>query len=220
MSTTRDSDEGGFGLALLLAALAGWVDAAGLRGAGGVFLSFMSGNTTDLAVSLTHQNWLQAGVIATVIVLFVLGVAAGEIVEPWGGRRGQSLVLGVEAILLAGGALLHAPGSHTPAAIGLLPLVFAMGLQNATMHRAGGISVGLTYVTGTLVQIGRNLAAMAHHQRDFRRLGQYLALWCSLAIGAGAGSLALAVSPVAALSCAAATAATLALVTALRTRPP
>jgi uncharacterized membrane protein YoaK (UPF0700 family) len=220
VSTTRASDEGNFGLALLLAALAGWVDSAGLRGSGGVFLSFMSGNTTDLAVSLTHQNWLQAALIATVIILFVLGVAAGETIEPWGGRRGQSLVLGIEALLLAGGALLHAPASHTSPAISLLPLVFAMGLQNATMHRAGGISVGLTYVTGTLVQIGRNLAAVAHRQSDFRRLGQYLALWCSLAIGAAGGSLVLAASPVTALSCAAATAATLALVTALQTRAP
>jgi uncharacterized membrane protein YoaK (UPF0700 family) len=220
MSTTTAADEGSFGLALLLAALAGWVDAAGLRGSGGVFLSFMSGNTTDLAVSLTHQNWVQAELIATVIVLFVLGVAAGETIEPWGGRRGQSLVLGIEAVLLAGGALLHAPAAHTPPAIALLPLVFAMGLQNATMHRAGGISVGLTYVTGTLVQIGRNLAAMAHHQSDFGRVCQYLALWCSLAIGAGGGSLVLAVSPIAALSCAAATAAALALVTALQTKLP
>jgi uncharacterized membrane protein YoaK (UPF0700 family) len=220
MSTTTDPQDGGFGLALLLAALAGWVDAAGLRESGGVFLSFMSGNTTDLAVSLSHQNWSQAGLIAVVIVLFVFGVVAGETIEPWGGRRGQSLVLGVEAALLAGGALLHAPAAPTPPASGLLPLVFAMGLQSATMHRAGGISVGLTYVTGTLVQIGRNLAAIAHGKSDFRRLGQYLALWCSLAIGAGAGSLMLAASPVSALSWAAAAAAMLALVTALRTKPP
>jgi uncharacterized membrane protein YoaK (UPF0700 family) len=220
VSAPSDPQDGKFGLALLLAALAGWVDAAGLRDSGGVFLSFMSGNTTDLAVSLAHQNWLRAELIATVIVLFVLGVAAGETIEPWGGRRGQSLVLGIEALLLAGGAFLQAPSAHTPPAIALLPLVFAMGLQNATMHRAGGINVGLTYVTGTLVQIGRNLAAIANHRADFRRLGQYLALWCSLAIGAGAGSLALAASPVAALSCAAAGAATLALVIAPRTKFP
>ena len=215
MSTSAATDEGRFGLALVLAALAGWVDAAGLRESGGAFLSFMSGNTTDLAVSVAHQNWQQSGLIATIIGLFVLGVAAGEIIEPWGGRRGQSLVLCIEALLLGGGAALHDPARHIPNAIALLPLVFAMGLQNATMHRAGGINVGLTYVTGTLVQIGRNLAAAAQGRSDIQRLVQYLALWFSLATGAIAGSLVLAVSPMAALSCAAGTAAMLAVLTCL-----
>ncbi|HEY1411014.1 MAG TPA: YoaK family protein, partial [Rhodopila sp.] len=137
-----------------------------------------------------HRDWARAGTIAAILVLFVAGVAIGEIVEPWGGRRGHALVLGCEAMALALGAALHWPGAGSPTFVSLFPLVFAMGLQNATMHRAGGVSIGLTYVTGTLVQVGRALAG----QHDRRQMAKYLALWLSLAIGAGLGALMLSVS--------------------------
>ena len=121
-------DDGPFGLALLLAALAGWVDAAGLGGSGGVFLSFMSGNTTDLAASLTQHDWARAETISAVVALFVAGVAAGEIIGPWGGQRGQSLVLACETLALGAGAVLAGWHLKLPSIVPLLPLVFAMGL--------------------------------------------------------------------------------------------
>jgi uncharacterized membrane protein YoaK (UPF0700 family) len=93
--------------------------------------------------------------------------------------------------------------------------VFAMGLQNATMHRAGGIGIGLTYVTGTLVQIGRALADMVRLRGGGRRVAEYAALWTSLALGAGLGAWALAISPLAALLAAAVMALCLAGITAL-----
>lgn len=207
------SDDGAFGLALLLAALAGWVDVAGLGGSGSVFLSFMSGNTTDLAVALTQQEFTRAATIGAIVVLFVAGVVTGELVEPLGGRRGRSLVLGIEALALGTGAAFRSPGLSIPLAVSLFPLVFAMGLQNATMHRAGGISIGLTYVTGTLVQIGRAIAGLMGGGGDGRKLGEYVALWLSLAAGAGLGALALSVSTPAALATAAVAAACLALMT-------
>jgi len=212
------SDDGAFGLALLLAGLAGWVDAAGLAGSGGVFLSFMSGNTTDLAASLVQQDFRQAARIGAIVALFVMGVVVGERIEPWGGRRGQSLVLSIESATLGIGAALHWPGLSIPATVSLFPLVFAMGLQNATMHRAGGISIGLTYVTGTLVQIGRAIAGLLGREGDPRKLGKYVALWLSLAAGAGFGALALSISTLAALAAAAAAAGLLAVTTASTTR--
>jgi uncharacterized membrane protein YoaK (UPF0700 family) len=207
-------NDGSFGVALLLAGLAGWVDAAGLADSSGVFLSFMSGNTTDLATSLARHDWSQAGTIAAVLVLFVAGVIMGELLDPLGGRFGPSLVLGVEALLLAGGAELQLQGLASPT-FRLFPLVFAMGLQNATMHRAGGIGIGLTYVTGTLVQIGRALASMLKGATGARRLLQYLTLWLSLAGGAASGALAMSVSLPATLLFAAAVAASLAITTAI-----
>jgi uncharacterized membrane protein YoaK (UPF0700 family) len=197
---------GAFGLALLLAALAGWVDAAGLAGSGGVFISFMSGNTTDFAVSLIHHKWADAEIIGLILALFVAGVAAGEVLEYRSGR--PSLVLGLEAVFLAGGAAMYWCGIG--GRLGLCPLVFAMGLQNATMHRAGGISIGLTYVTGTLVQIGRGLVG-----GGTGAFGKHCALWLSLAAGAALGGLALSLSVVGALLIAAAAAASLAVGTAM-----
>jgi uncharacterized membrane protein YoaK (UPF0700 family) len=207
-------DNGAFGLALLLAALAGWVDAAGLAGSGGIFISFMSGNSTGFAVSLAHRDWLTAGVIGATLAFFVTGVMAGETLEQRAGRRGPPLVLGLEALFLAAGATFHAGLLGITGRVTICPLVFAMGLQNATMHRAGGINIGLTYVTGTLVQIGRTLASMLRGEGGARRLSQYLALWSSLVTGAGLGAIVQSVSPAAALSSAAAAAGVLAVMTA------
>jgi uncharacterized membrane protein YoaK (UPF0700 family) len=199
------ANDGAFGLALVLAGLAGWVDAAGFAGSGGVFLSFMSGNTTELAASVVHQDWAKVALIAAVLGMFIAGVIVGELLEPVGGWFGPPLVLGVEAVVLAFGAALYGDGLAVAAWVGAFrpcPLVFAMGLQNATMHRAGGISIGLTYVTGTLVQVGRALADIARGNGGWRRVVEYGALWLCLALGAGFGAVALAWSPVAALAAA------------------
>jgi uncharacterized membrane protein YoaK (UPF0700 family) len=208
--------EGTFTLALLLAALAGWVDAAGLSVSAHLFLSFMSGNTTDLAVAVARRDWSHAATIAAIVALFVAGVGFGELIAPLAGRRGTCLVLTIEAIILAAGAALHAPGVSIPGLNPLFPLVFAMGLQNATMQHVGGISLSLTYVTGTLVQIGRGLAALLTGKGNIRSLTRYLALWLSLATGAGLGTLALSLSPLAALATASFIAALLAAMTARR----
>lgn len=202
-------DQGPFGLALLLAGLAGWVDAIGLAGSGSVFISFMSGNTTGLAVSLAGREWSEAGFIGLVLGLFVAGVAAGEAVESRSGRQGPSIVLALVATFLALGAALIWCGIAEQRA--LYSLVFAMGLQNATMHRAGGVSIGLTYVTGTLVQIGRGLAGGGTP-------GKHIALWLSLLTGAALATLTRSLTVVGALSVAAAVAAALAAVSALRHR--
>jgi uncharacterized membrane protein YoaK (UPF0700 family) len=232
------SNDGAFGLALILAALAGWVDAAGIAGSGGIFLSFMSGNTTDLAASLVQQDWLQAKLIGAVLGTFVAGVMVGELLEPLGGRFGLPLILAVEAVVLGLGAALHWRGVMVPSWLGLFvpaptlallprlaplaacPLVFAMGLQNATMHRAGGIGIGLTYVTGTLVQFGKALAGIVRGNGGARRLVEYGAVWLSLALGAALGTAALSLSIGAALSVAASVALCLSAATAFTaTRP-
>lgn len=220
--TDKASNDGALGLALVLAGLAGWVDAAGVTGSSRIFLSFMSGNTTDFATSLIHEDWPEAQFIGAVLGLFVAGVIVGELLEPLGGWFGPSLVLGVEGVVLAFGAALHWHGLTLPSWVTPLspdPLVFAMGLQNATMHRAGGIGIGLTYVTGTLVQFGRALADLMRGKGDGRRIGEYGALWLSLAFGAGLGAAALSISRVAALSAAAALALCLAGLTAIRRAP-
>ena len=213
------TDDGAFVLALLLAALAGWVDAVGLASSGHVFLSFMSGDTTDLAVSLTRQDWAKVGTIGAVLGLFIAGVTVGELLRTLAGRRGQSVILAVEALMLATGAALHLPEVAGPDAatgfISFYPAVFAMGLQNATMHRAGGISIGLTYVTGALVQIGRAVAGVLKGRGGGWTIGKYIGLWVSLGTGALLGTLALSVSSFIAMAVAAGVAALLAVVTAI-----
>ena len=67
-------------LACSLSALAGYVDGVGFLHLGGMFVSFMSGNSTRLGVSLAEGHWSNAAGAIGVIALFVTGAAAGSLI--------------------------------------------------------------------------------------------------------------------------------------------
>src|SRR6267378_3475782 len=64
-------------LACALSALAGYVDGIGFLHLGGLFVSFMSGNSTRMGVSLAEGHWLGAIEALGLVALFVIGAAAG-----------------------------------------------------------------------------------------------------------------------------------------------
>lgn len=167
-------------LALAIVALAGYVDAVTFRQFGGIYVSFMSGNTTALGVAAAESNWAQAGLLAMVILLFVLGVAVGT----WLHRRGGSRP--AARILLLIGALL-ALGVVAPLPLGLLAL--SMGLLNAAVHQSSPSPLSLTYVTGSLVKVGVGLAARFSGQPWPVGWGAQALSWLALALGALAGGL-------------------------------
>jgi uncharacterized membrane protein YoaK (UPF0700 family) len=136
-------------LAMALAGLAGMVDAIGYIRLQNLFVSFMSGNTTQLAVAIGHSRFAEAQPILMLIPVFVLGAAGGQLLAHATGRRHLTAVLVSVTILL----VLAAVFDTAP-----LPMVLAMGGLNAAMHRAGDVPVSLTYVTGTLVKFGQGLA--------------------------------------------------------------
>lgn len=63
--------------ALVLAAVAGFVDGFGFMHLGGYFLSFMSGTTTRVGVSLVEIQWPAAGFALLLILAFVGGAMVG-----------------------------------------------------------------------------------------------------------------------------------------------
>lgn len=144
-------------LAVGLSCLAGYVDASGFLATGGVFVSFMSGNSTRLSIGLAEQRFAYAGIVIGVILLFVLGVMAGSVVSRFAGEKRKPRVL-----LLVGTILIAAATCHTlklnTLSTGLM--VLAMGAENAVFQRDGEVSIGLTYMTGTLVKLGQQLTAM------------------------------------------------------------
>ena len=135
-------------LAGLLAALAGAVDAIGYLHLGGLFISFMSGNSTQMAAAIGQGDLAEAGSIAKLIVLFVAGAAGGQIVANFAGARHLAWVLVTVVVLLVAVAALRAAPE---------PMVLAMGALNASLHRAGNIPVSLTFVTGVLVRFAQGL---------------------------------------------------------------
>ena len=87
-------------LALSLAVLAGYVDSLGFLHLGGVFVSFMSGNSTRLAASLAEGQWTAALGLAGILILFVMGSFCGALIARGQEGRSRSRVLAFEGVLL------------------------------------------------------------------------------------------------------------------------
>jgi uncharacterized membrane protein YoaK (UPF0700 family) len=173
-------------LACALSALAGYVDAIGFLHLGGLFVSFMSGNSTRMGVSLAEGQWSSAAESLGLIALFVTGAAAGSLIVLGRGAHRQSRVLLVEALLLAAAALCYTLGFSD---VAIAAIVLAMGLENAVFQIDGGAGLGLTYVTGALVKVGQ-LAAIALTGGPRWAWAPNLALWAALVMGSLCGALA------------------------------
>jgi uncharacterized membrane protein YoaK (UPF0700 family) len=173
-------------LACALSALAGYVDGIGFLHLGGLFVSFMSGNSTRMGVSLAQAQWQSAGGALGLIVLFVIGAAAGSLIVLGRGAHRQPFVLLAEAVLLALAAAAYNVGLPN-LAIGAI--VLAMGLENAVFQIHGGAGLGLTYITGALVKVGQ-LAARALTGGARWAWASNLLLWAALVAGSACGALA------------------------------
>ncbi len=172
-------------LAACLSGLAGYVDAIGFLQLGGFFVSFMSGNSTRLGVGAAQGS--TAGLIAVgLIASFVAGVVAGSLTGRLAGRRRAMTVLLFVAALLAAAALLDLAGFEAVAAV---LMAAAMGAENTVFERDGEVSIGVTYMTGSLVKFGQRLAA-ALLGGDRMAWAPYLLLWSGLVCGALAGAAA------------------------------
>ena len=173
-------------LACALSALAGYVDAIGFLHLGGLFVSFMSGNSTRMGVSLAEGHWQKAAEALGLIVLFVIGAAVGSLIVLGRGVNRQPWVLLAEALLLAASALCYAFDLQNAA---VAAIVLAMGLENAVFQIQGGGGLGLTYVTGALVKVGQ-LAAKALTGGARWAWAPNLLLWAALVMGSLCGALA------------------------------
>ena len=159
----------------MLAGLAGMVDAVGFIRLRHLFVSYMSGNSTQFAVALGRGELRAAGGILILIVLFVAGAAGGQLLAHAGGRRRLAAVLVLVIALLATAAFFDtAP----------IPMVLAMGALNAALHRAGNLPVSLTFVTGTLVRFGQGLGDVLAGRADSRGWAAQALPWLGLVAGA------------------------------------
>jgi uncharacterized membrane protein YoaK (UPF0700 family) len=203
-------------LAAALSGVAGYVDAIGFLKLGGFFVSFMSGNSTRLGVGLATGHWEAAVTALSLIALFVAGVVLGALAARWAGEERRSVVMALEALLLAGAAGLILGGFDK---VGVAAMVLAMGAENAVFQRNGDVGVGLTYMTGALVKAGQRIAA-ALTGGDRWAWGPYALLWAGLTLGGALGAAAYLRFGVLALWGAAVVVGALALLRRLEERPP
>lgn len=172
-------------LAVCFSAVAGYVDAVGFLTSGGFFVSFMSGNTTRLGVGLTDGGavaGLAAGLVVAFVVGVVLGASLGRVVETY--RR--SAILSLVTALLATALVLHVAGAGV---LAVVPLALAMGAENTVFVEDGDVRIGLTYMTGALVKLGKRLTAALWGGDPFAWV-PYLLLWAGLLAGAVIGAVA------------------------------
>src|ERR1700733_888625 len=77
-------------LACTLSGLAGYVDGIGYLYLGGLFVSFMSGNSTRLGVTLAQGQWVNAAEALGLIALFVIGAGIGCLIVLGRGANRQA----------------------------------------------------------------------------------------------------------------------------------
>ncbi len=179
-------------LAAALALIAGFIDAYGMI-TYGVFVSFMSGNTTQTGYQAAEGAFGPASLSALAILFFVLGAFAGSLLVQAAGRFARRLVFGVVAAALAAiVGFTHLGLLSGGAAIAAIS--FAMGIMNSALSRVGAQSVSLTFVTGTLSRVGSHLALAARGaplpdaegpwDTHLRRAIMLTRLWAGFLVGA------------------------------------
>lgn len=178
-------------LATLLAAVSGYVDAYSLTWLG-LYVSFMSGNTTSSGMKVGDGQFSAALPPAVAILAFVIGSFSSNLVleSRWRDARRAVMAL-VSACLFAAMAIGAPPESKT---LEIAVLSFGMGLVNPVQSRVGKEPAGVTFVTGTLNRLGKNLALAVRGRAIegpegawdtyWRRAGVDLRLWGAFAGGA------------------------------------
>ncbi|MNF43120.1 MULTISPECIES: YoaK family protein [unclassified Pseudomonas] len=175
---------GRVGLCLVasLSVLAGMTDAIGFM-ATGDFVSFMSGNTTRLAVAISNGDWSMTLRLLVLVAMFVVGNALGVIITRIGRRHALPLMLSIASLLCAAAAWPFE--ARFPA---LLAAIIAMGMLNAAVEQVNGLPIGLTYVTGALSRFGRGLGRwLLGERRDGWRV--QLIPWTGMFAGAVLGAV-------------------------------
>lgn len=167
-------------MAVALLLIAGIIDAIGFLHLSGLFVSFMSGNTSSLGLALVQGAQARTGTLLTLIGSFAAGAFLGTLIELRAGQFHRSVILLVEALLLL---LVDLQNRE------FVLLALAMGMQNASVRQVGSVAVTLTYATGYVVNVATRLAKGTLGQpREFARALFLLTLWGSILVGAALGA--------------------------------
>ena len=176
-------------IGMLLTAAAGFADAVGFIVLGGHFVSFMSGNTTQLGAALASGTGATVMLATGLLVLFFAGSFAGSMAAVLAGPRwGSATVTGM--VLTAVMAVLVVVTLGGSEQIGMAILAAGAGAQNAILVSTGSVRLGTTFVTGTLFTAGHDLAQALKGRAPPWRWLQHLLVWGSLLGGALLGALA------------------------------
>jgi uncharacterized membrane protein YoaK (UPF0700 family) len=172
-------------VALVLTVVAGFIDAFGYIYLFDIYVAHMSGNTVAAARHLADLQWYGFVRHGWPIVTFIAGLLIGSVMyeaqisHP---RLPVASTLLVETLLVGGfiaasSGVRFVPTVPPPPAIRYFLIVamltIALGMQNVTLRKVGGLNVYTTFVTGSLVKFGESAASLMFwaHRRTRNRFG-------------------------------------------------
>ncbi len=190
---TNDSGWGGasrkFIFATVLTVVAGYVDAIGYMQLGHLYLSFMSGNSTRLGISLSSLEWTDALGVVWIVAMFVAGAAIGTILNDRFPLLHVQAILVVELVftIVAFGLCLLGM-----AHIGLTLVADAMGMQNCLHQVVTRADIGKGFITGNLFGLGQALARTFSDHSWASTAAEHLVSWLAFLTGVVFGGLSVA----------------------------
>jgi uncharacterized membrane protein YoaK (UPF0700 family) len=201
MADPTDEPSRALALAVVLAAVAGFVDAHVYLFVVQVFVANQSGNLIGLGMATGQEDWHTASSTLVAIGAFVVGVVGATTLLRRDQRAGRAarphVLLAVEAaalLVLGFGLWIADPRlSDGWRLVDLIVIVVAgtaMGVQSTSIRSVGRISVTTTYGTGALVRIGEKVAAplrTGHGDADplrIRTIGVVVVVLCGYVGGA------------------------------------
>lgn len=148
-------------VAVVLAAVAGYVDAVSFSQLFGVFPANQSGNVILAGIAIGNGDWGQLWRPVLAIVAFGLGVAvAVALTDRWDPQPRRRVLVLVELVLLIAYTIpaVRVVTSHPmvggPGAAALLLVgAVAMGVQTDAVRRVAGRQVATTYQTGAITRL-------------------------------------------------------------------
>ncbi|HVY14279.1 MAG TPA: YoaK family protein [Rhodopila sp.] len=172
-------------LGLALTMTAGYVDAIGYVQLGHLYVSFMSGNSTQFGMALAAGDMSVVTWGGSVIALFVMGSFLGALIVELFPRTKILATLSCEIFSVIVALALSLAGIGRAA---VLPVVVAMGLQNAIHQVVVGADTGKSFITGTLFGVGAALAKALLGRGQPLQAGVHALSWCAFAMGVVLGA--------------------------------
>lgn len=146
-------------LAIFLAFIAGYLDAVGLL-KWKIYVSFMSGNTTQLGVALSNGKLIAIITTFAVIGCFVLGIYAGTCLSLLKNCKIQTLPFYiVSGILIIYTTISLYYSINTILSISIVG--FSTGFMNTIVTSVGKQKINTDFVTGTLNSLAKNAAMLS-----------------------------------------------------------
>lgn len=154
-------------LAIFLAFIAGYLDAAGLL-KWKIYVSFMSGNTTQLGVAFSGAKSTIIITTFTVIACFVLGVYTGTCLSLWKDAKIQTIPF----YIVSGILILYTTVSHyyyINTVLSIAIIGFSTGIMNTIVTSVGNQKINTDFVTGTLNSLARNAAMFSMSSNEVNK---------------------------------------------------